>query len=463
MVHGHAEHACKKALGLPACSSCGKDNHKQEDCKHKTKICNVCKKVGHLAMMCPTAASDNKKQATSTSTAQPEDDTTKEWYCTTCARYHPLHVKFCLGCKKKRDVEEPEEAKTAKPQAGRVSAWANVKPADGDTVTAPEDQETANEKKELEDTILMLKKMPGKADMVKELEEDLKNLQKKKPVHTVEKDCVSVAQAVRDATEKAARMKAQAERKLEKVVTLRSDLDKTHVANAKKLKEEYEKRLEMAQKAYEKEKLKVDEEVVQVKKNLEDETKEGVALVTEAKAAFVNVAAANTRSSQKPEDGQQCAAQGAAPGAVLVPTSPGYILHANDVSSVEMQQFLSIHPNLVGITPDMVAAVTGAQMQYLQMKSTVVVAGPAGVEPPTGGAAEERQQEVDGPGAEEEQDPMTSDDEEEEMIAANKKEGEVVRKPRIPRSAKAARKAKVGKGVIAAAASNPTVKSTIGK
>ena len=80
---------------------------------------------------------------------------------------------------------------------------------------------------------------------------------------------MSEATSVHDATEKAARLKAQAEKKLEKKMTEQSDLEKTHIANAKRLKEEYERRVHMGQKAYEKEKLKIDEEVEQEKTKLE--------------------------------------------------------------------------------------------------------------------------------------------------------------------------------------------------
>ena len=47
-----------------------------------------------------------------------------------------------------------------------------------------------------------------------------------------------------------------------------------------------------------------------------------------------------------------------------------------------------MHRNLAGITPELVAAVTGAQMEFLQLKSTVVVAVPVDAEPGTGGDAE---------------------------------------------------------------------------
>ena len=85
---------------------------------------------------------------------------------------------------------------------------------------------------------------------MKKLEEDLENQQKKKQAHTLEKDCVSVAKSVQDATEKAARMRSQAEAKVVEKVTEQDNLEKTHAATTKKLKEEYEKRLQLEQQAY---------------------------------------------------------------------------------------------------------------------------------------------------------------------------------------------------------------------
>ena len=143
-------------------------------------------------------------------------------------------------------------------------------------------------------------------------------------------------------------------------------------------------------------------------------------MVSQAKRALGNVAAATTGSSQKTEDGQQSAAPVAAPGAVLVSTCPGYILHGNDVSLAEMQQHIYNHPTLSGISPDMVAAVKAVQMQYLQMKAAAVAAVQVGAEPPPEGIAGELQQMADR--QEGEEDPLTSDDGENEARDANKKE-----------------------------------------
>ena len=138
---------------------------------------------------------------------------------------------------------------------------------------------------------------------------------------------MSVAKSVQDATEKAARMRSQAEAKVEKKVTEQGNLERSHAASTKKLREEYDKRIQLEQQAYEIAKKKIGEEVDQEKAKREETRKEAEAMVAQAKKAFENVAAASMGSTQVTGDGQQSAATVAASGAVLVPTLPGYILH----------------------------------------------------------------------------------------------------------------------------------------
>ena len=326
---------------------------------------------------------------------------------------------------------------------------------------APVDLETETQKKGLEEGIRALKAIMGKEVVVKELEEQLKNLQKKKPVHSPEKDCMSVAKSLTDAMEKAGRHTAQAERRLEKVMSVQSDLEKKHVAHAKKLKEEYDMHVQVAQSSYEKEKLRIDEEVEQEKLNLEKTKKEAEASVTQSRLAMGNVAAVTAGSQQKMETGQQSAGAVAAPGAVLVSTAPGFILHGNDVSTEEMQQHLLTDPALTGMTPDMAAACAASQMRLCQARSTAVAAFQVDAGQPLEGNAEVHKSTA--PRQEAEDDPMTSDDEENEIRLANKKGDETVEKARISRSAKAAKKAKTGKSAGASNAAGPVVKTTIGK
>ena len=144
-----------------------------------------------------------------------------------------------------------------------------------------------------------------------------------------------------------------------------------------------------------------------------------------------------------------------------MPACPGNIIHSNDVSLPGLQEIVYKHPTLAGITPDMVVAFTCVMMQYMQMKSTVVAAGPSGAEPPREGTAEASQQVVEG--IEREEDPMTSDEEENELIEANKKEGDTLEKARIRRSVKVAKKVKSGKMAAATSAVAPVVKATIAK
>ena len=161
---------------------------------------------------------------------------------------------------------------------------------------------------------------------------------------------------------------------------------------------------------------------------MEETKKEAEAMLAQAKKAFGNIAAASTGSTQNAGDGQQSAATGAVPGAVMVPTLPGYIVHGNDVSQQDIQQHLYNHPTLTGISPEMVAAVAAASLQFLQIKATAVSpVAQTGALPRQEGNAEvdqrpREQSEMD------DLDPLTSDDEENERREANKKNEETVEK-----------------------------------
>ena len=203
--------------------------------------------------------------------------------------------------------------------------------------------------------------------------------------------------------------------------------------------------VKVAKESYESAMTKADEDVVQEKAKLEETKKEAEALVAQTKRAFGNIAAASTGSSQKAGDGLKSAATEVVPGAVLVPTLPGYILHGNDVSQEEYQQYMYTHPSLAGIAPDMVKAMAGVSMQWMQMKATSVSpAAPASAEPSPEGTVEGDPKQQDQADMDAE-DPYTSDDEENERREANKKEEDIVGKAKIIRSAKVAKKAKGSK------------------
>ena len=315
--YGHTSAYCKAGGGLQPCACCGKDNHKTADCKHKTKTCNTCKQVGHLSTMCPSVTKDEQKQAGGTPAAQGSDDPNREWWCTRCCELNLL--KCCTKCKKKRDLEPEEEVKPLKPQAETVLAWEKWTPDAGDMDMDPADQEKAKEKKRLEDGVIAIKGLgAGFADALKTAEENLKNFLKKMPVHSLENDCVSVSKSLQDAKGKAARITAQAEKRLEKKEAELSDMEKANAAAVKQMKEDYERRVQLVQKQFEKDKKKLEEEVGQEKVKLEETKKEQEANVNKAKTAFGNVAAATTGASQKLENGQPSAAPAVAPGAVLV-------------------------------------------------------------------------------------------------------------------------------------------------
>ena len=175
---------------------------------------------------------------------------------------------------------------------------------------------------------------------MKKCEADLKELLKEKPAHSPERDFMSVAKSLTDVIENGARQVSQAETRLAKSISVQSDLEKKHNAHAQKLKEEHNMKIQVAQASYDKEKLRLDEEVKQERVKLEDTKKETEAAVAQARLALGNVAAVTAGSQQKMEAGQQSAGTAAAPGAVLVPTAPGFILHGNDASTEDMQQHL---------------------------------------------------------------------------------------------------------------------------
>ena len=331
-----------------------------------------------------------------------------------------------------------------------------LKPEDGDVVMAAADPELEKEKKNLEAGISAMKAL-GEEAQAKVFEDKLKNLlQKKSAVQSPVKACMSVSKSLNDAMEKAARQVAQAEQKLEKVTSVKSDLEKKHTAHKKSLKEEYEEKAKVSQLAYEKEKLRLDEEERQEKLKLEEVKRVTTADVAQKQLALGNVSAAASGSQQKGGTGPQSAGAAAVPGAVLVPTAPGSVVHSNDMSTEVVVRHLLHDPTPAGMTPEMAAAVAVSQMRLCQARSTAVAAGPADAEPATGGTAEEDQKQL-GQADMEAEDPMTSDEEENETREANKKGDEHQARARIRRSAKEAKRAKSSK--VAGALG---VKTTIG-
>ena len=175
--------------------------------------------------------------------------------------------------------------------------------------------------------------------------------------------------------------------------------------------------------------------------------KTAAAEVAQTQLAMGNVAAVASGSQQRVGTGQQSAGAAAAPGAVLAPTAPGFIVHANDMSTEELVQHLLQDPSIAGITPEIAEAVAVSQMKYCQAKSIAVVAGPTDAGLPTGEVAEGHQQEMETepPRQEDEEDPWTSDDEEYEKRLATNKDDETVEKVRVRKSANIAKKNKVSK------------------
>ena len=381
------------------------------------------------------------------------------WYCLHCTIYHTHQVLKCTGCSREKDGGDAVAAKPANARAETLNVW--LKPEDGSTVAAPTDPEVEKEQKKLEAGISAMKALGDEAK-AKELEDKLKSvLQKKSAVQSPVKACMSVSKSLNDAMEKAARQVAQAEQKLEKVISVKTDLEKKQIAQKKSLKEEYEEKARVSQLAYDKEKLRLDEEERQERLKLEEVKKVTTADVAQKQLAMGNVAAVASGSQQRGGAGQQSAGVAAAPGAVLVQTAPGYIVHANDMSTEELALHLLQDPSCAGMTPEMAAAVAASQMRFCQAKSTVVVAVPTDAQPKTGEDAEDKADAENGMDAEEE--PLTSDDEENEQRLANSKEGESVEKTKISKSAKAAKKAKAGKSAGASSAASPVVKATIGR
>ena len=211
------------------------------------------------------------------------------------------------------------------------------------------------------------------------------------------------------------------------------------------MKEEYEAKVLVTNTYYDKERLRLDVEEHKEKLNVAETKTTTAADVAQTQLAMGNVAAVASGSQQRMGTGQQFAGAAAAPGAVLVPTAPGFIVHANDMSTEELVQHLLQDPSIAGITPEIAEAVAVSQMKFCQAKSTAVVAGPTGAGLPTGEAAEGHQQEMETvpPRQEDEEDPWTSDDEEYEKRLANKKGDETIEKVRVRKSVKIAKKNKV--------------------
>ena len=261
---------------------------------YKGKICNTCKAVGHLEANCPHAKND------SASANQKKTDEEPQWHCPTCFTFLNANVKICTGCRGKKTDAAPAAAKPDKPLAKAVDDWANWQTEKGLTEFYPEDEESEATKKELEENISRMTKQYGNADsIVTRLEEDLKSLQKKKPTRSLVKDGVAVAQSVKDATDKVAGMRSQAEMKLEKKIADRNNLEKKHIEGTKLMKEEYERKLKVVKETYESAKVKADEEVEQEQEKLEETKKEAIATVAQAHKAYDNLAAASTGSPQK--------------------------------------------------------------------------------------------------------------------------------------------------------------------
>ena len=57
-----------KAEAKKPCYRCGKSGHAPEKCYHKEKMCNVCKKKGHIASVC--RSSKQKQRNTDTKKGQ---------------------------------------------------------------------------------------------------------------------------------------------------------------------------------------------------------------------------------------------------------------------------------------------------------------------------------------------------------------------------------------------------------
>lgn len=312
---GHLESACRQG-GSEACQVCGMDNHTTAECRKSHKTCNNCGEVGHLATMCKVPEKDKKLQTSTAPAPKSKDEPAQGiWFCPHCSLYHGLHVLKCTGCNRKQEGADTVAAKPVNARTEAVNAWSTVKPEDGDVVMAAVDPELEKEQKNLEAGISAMKVL-GEEAKVKELEDKLKSLiQKKSAVQSPVKACMSVSKSLNDAMEKAARQVAQAEQKLEKVTSVKSDLEKKHTAHKKSLKEEYEEKAKVSQLAYEKEKLRLDEEERQEKLKLEEAKRVTTADVAQKQLALGNVSAAASGSQQKGGTGQQSAGAAAVPGA----------------------------------------------------------------------------------------------------------------------------------------------------
>ena len=108
----------------------------------------------------------------------------------------------------------------------------------------------------------------------------------------------SVSKSLQDTKAQAIRIEAQAEVKLEKKETELRDTEKANVAALKQMKEDYENKVLMVQKQFEKDKKKLEEEVEQEKVKVKETKEEQQLKVTKAEKAFGNIVAATTGASQ---------------------------------------------------------------------------------------------------------------------------------------------------------------------
>lgn len=63
------------------CKRCGKDNHSDDDCWFKVKICNTCGKKGHISRVCRKSNNDRKtKSGNRAKAARPMKETKQKGY-----------------------------------------------------------------------------------------------------------------------------------------------------------------------------------------------------------------------------------------------------------------------------------------------------------------------------------------------------------------------------------------------
>ncbi len=68
------------------CSRCNGTNHQSDDCFHKTKTCNVCKKVGHIGRACRSKRKPGYSKTNQVTAQEDEEETLYAIYATT--RHH---------------------------------------------------------------------------------------------------------------------------------------------------------------------------------------------------------------------------------------------------------------------------------------------------------------------------------------------------------------------------------------